>query len=574
MWKLIRFLKGYKREVIFGPLSKLLEALFELIVPLVVARIIDIGIKDANIPYILKMGAVLLGLGAAGLGFSLTCQYLAARASQGFGTNVRRDLYSHINSLSYNELDQIGIPSLITRITSDVNQAQNAVAMTIRLVMRAPFIVIGSIIMAMLIDVKLSLIFIVAGIIVSIVLFVIMSSSVPYYRKIQKKLDNVSLLTRENLLGARVVRAFSNQQEEEEDFAVAANELSKASVKVGKISALLNPLTYAIINIAVMAILWLGGKGVYYGNLSQGQIIALVNYLSQILLSLVVIANLVVIFTKASACAARINEVFDTKPSITDNDNKTIEKKENSVKLQFDNVSFAYNDNKGYSLDKINFTLDIGQTLGIIGSTGSGKSTLINLIPRFYDASIGAINVDGVNVKDYPLNQLRKKVGLVPQSAVLFYGTIRENLQWGKADATDMEIAKALKIAQAADFVDALHDGYDHMIMQGGKNLSGGQKQRLTIARAIVGNPEILILDDSSSALDYETDSNLRKALKEINTTVIMISQRATSIKFADNILVLDEGAIAGYGTHKELFETCKVYREICSSQSGAEDMI
>lgn len=574
MWKLIRFLKGYKREVIFGPLSKLLEALFELIVPLVVARIIDIGIKDANIPYILKMGAVLLGLGAAGLGFSLTCQYLAARASQGFGTNVRRDLYSHINSLSYNELDQIGIPSLITRITSDVNQAQNAVAMTIRLVMRAPFIVIGSIIMAMLIDVKLSLIFIVAGIIVSIVLFVIMSSSVPYYRKIQKKLDNVSLLTRENLSGARVVRAFSNQQEEEEDFAVAANELSKASVKVGKISALLNPLTYAIINIAVMAILWLGGKGVYYGNLSQGQIIALVNYLSQILLSLVVIANLVVIFTKASACAARINEVFDTKPSITDNDNKTIEKKENSVKLQFDNVSFAYNDNKGYSLDKINFTLDIGQTLGIIGSTGSGKSTLINLIPRFYDASIGAINVDGVNVKDYPLNQLRKKVGLVPQSAVLFYGTIRENLQWGKADATDMEIAKALKIAQAADFVDALHDGYDHMIMQGGKNLSGGQKQRLTIARAIVGNPEILILDDSSSALDYETDSNLRKALKEINTTVIMISQRATSIKFADNILVLDEGAIAGYGTHKELFETCKVYREICSSQSGAEDMI
>lgn len=574
MWKLIRFLKGYKREVIFGPLSKLLEALFELIVPLVVARIIDIGIKDANIPYILKMGAVLLGLGAAGLGFSLTCQYLAARASQGFGTNVRRDLYSHINSLSYNELDQIGIPSLITRITSDVNQAQNAVAMTIRLVMRAPFIVIGSIIMAMLIDVKLSLIFIAAGIIVSIVLFVIMSSSVPYYRKIQKKLDNVSLLTRENLSGARVVRAFSNQQEEEEDFAVAANELSKASVKVGKISALLNPLTYAIINIAVMAILWLGGKGVYYGNLSQGQIIALVNYLSQILLSLVVIANLVVIFTKASACAARINEVFDTKPSITDNDNKTIEKKENSVKLQFDNVSFAYNDNKGYSLDKINFTLDIGQTLGIIGSTGSGKSTLINLIPRFYDASIGAINVDGVNVKDYPLNQLRKKVGLVPQSAVLFYGTIRENLQWGKADATDMEIAKALKIAQAADFVDALHDGYDHMIMQGGKNLSGGQKQRLTIARAIVGNPEILILDDSSSALDYETDSNLRKALKEINTTVIMISQRATSIKFADNILVLDEGAIAGYGTHKELFKTCKVYREICSSQSGAEDMI
>lgn len=572
MKKLLRFLKGYRLPAILGPIFKLMEALFELIIPLVVAKIIDVGIAGGDTAYIVKMGGLMLLLGALGLGFSLTCQYLAAKASIGFGTNVRGALYRHINKLSFAEIDKFGTPSLTTRLTSDINQAQTGVAMFIRLVLRAPFIAIGAIVMAMMIDFSMSLVFIIMALVMSVILWLILSKSAPYYRKIQKKLDRVATLTRENLTGSRVVRAFSNQQQEEEDFKIATNDLAKTNIRVGLISGLLNPLSYAVINLSVIFVLWLGGKQVYAGNLSQGQIAALVNYLSQILLALVVTAQLTVTFTKSAASANRITEVFETLPMIKEGEQE-VTPLPGAPKITFNNVSLSYGTSSEKSLKNISFTLNSGETVGIIGSTGSGKSSIVSLIPRFYDATEGEIMIDGVNIRQYPFNQLRAKVGLVPQKASVFTGSIRENICWGKPDANDGEILQALTLAQAADFVLNYKNGLDEHISQGGKNLSGGQKQRLTIARALISSPEILILDDSSSALDYTTDAKLRAALKGLKNkpTVIMVSQREASIRHADKIIVMEDGAMAAIGTHDYLLKNCAVYREICLSQESSE---
>ena len=569
MRKLLRFLKGYRFPSIIAPLFKVMEALFELIIPLVVAKIIDVGIPNGDTAYIWKMGIIMISLGAAGLAFSVTCQYLAARASTGFGTNVRSALYRHINKFGYPEMDKFGAPSLTTRLTNDVNQTQVAVAMFIRLVLRAPFIAIGAIIMAITISPVLSLIFASMSVIVSVVLYFIMSRSAPIYITIQSKLDNVALLTRENLSGARVVRAFSRQDEEEEDFAEASESLARSSKKVGAIAALLNPLTYAIVNLAVIAVIWFGGIKVENGVLSQGEILALVNYLSQILLSLIVLANLIVTFTKATACAKRINEVFETEPSVKDESTGRIEEVAKAPKFEFKNVSFSYGENLAHSLENVSVSLSPGETLGIIGSTGSGKSTLINLLCRFYDVSSGEVLLGGVNVKEYPFSQLREKIGLVPQQTSLFAGTLRENMQMGDESISDEKIRDALKTAQAYEFVEKLGGGLDFAVLRDGRNFSGGQRQRLTIARALARSPEILILDDSSSALDYATDFRLRKALKEDTQglTVVIVSQRYSSIKNADKILVLDDGKVAGIGTHESLLSSCEVYKEICSSQ-------
>ena len=569
MLRLIRFLKGYRFASVVAPLFKVMEAIFELIIPLVVAKIIDVGIPNGDTRYIWKMGVIMISLGAAGLLFSMTCQYLAARASTGFGTNVRSALYRHINTFGYPEMDKFGAPSLVTRLTSDVNQTQVAVAMFIRLVLRAPFIAIGAIIMAITISPVLSLIFVVMSVVVSVVLYFIMSRSAPFYIKIQSKLDRVALLTRENLSGARVVRAFSRQDEEQEDFEEASESLSKSSRAVGAIAALLNPLTYVLVNAAIIAVIWFGGIKVDAGVLSQGQILALVNYLSQILLALVVLANLVVTFTKASACAKRINEVLDTVPAVRDESRGRVEPIDNAPKFEFGNVDFSYGENLGHSLENVNVKVLSGETLGVIGSTGSGKTTLINLLSRFYDVSSGEVLIDGVNVKEYPFSQLREKIGLVPQRTSLFSGSLRENMQMGRADISDEKIISAMKTAQAYEFVSALDGGLDAPVLRDGRNFSGGQRQRLTIARALSGSPEILVLDDSSSALDYATDFKLRKALKTetAGLTVVIVSQRYSSIKNADKILVLDDGKVAGIGTHSELLSTCDVYKEICSSQ-------
>ncbi len=577
MFKLARFLKPYKKQVIIGPIFKLIEAIFELIVPLVMAKIIDIGVKNNDGAYIWKMGGVLLLLGVIGLCSALVCQYLASIASQGFGTELRNRLFHHINTFSYAEVDKFGTPSLITRLTNDVNQMQQAVAMLIRLVIRAPFLAIGAIAMAMILDLKMSLIFLIAVPFLAGVIFLVMNRSIPFYRGIQKKLDKISLISRENLSGARVIRAFSKQQSEKERFQDASDDLAKTSIHVGKISALLNPATAVILNIAIIGIVWYGGQRVQIGDLSQGEIIAFVNYINQILLAMIVIANLVVLFTKASASAARINEVLETMPSIEETAKEPVaaSPREGTPKVEFQNVSFAYAGSDEYSLEDIRLQIHPGETLGVIGGTGSGKSTLVNLIPRFYEATKGAVLVDGVNVKEYPFRQLRTRIGLVPQKATLFSGTVRENMRWRKEDATDEEIARALSIAQAAEFVDALPERYDSIIDQGGKNLSGGQKQRLTIARALVGEPELLILDDSASALDFATDAALRQAIRREtkNMTVIIVSQRASTIRNADQIAVLDDGRIVGVGTHEELIKSCGTYREICLSQLSGEEV-
>lgn len=573
MRKLIKYLKGYEKESIIGPLFKLLEACFELLVPLVMARIIDIGIKNADLPYILKMGAVLIGFGVLGLTCSLTAQYFAAKAATGFGTELRKDLFSHINGLSYTELDTIGTSTLVTRITSDINQAQSGVNLVLRLFLRSPFIVLGAVIMAFTINVKLAWIFVVLVPVLSVVIYGIMMISIPIYKKVQNKLDKVLLITRENLTGARVIRAFSRQQEEIEDFDGESSQLMGIQLLVGRISALLNPITYVVVNVAIIIVLWFGGKTVYNGIITQGELIALINYMSQILLALVALASLIISFTKASASAIRINDVFEQSSDMKEGDT-LVNPKKDAPKIIFDNVCFAYKGNKD-SLSNLSFTVQPGQTIGIIGGTGAGKSTLVNLIPRFYDVREGAVKMDGVNVKDYPFGQLRRKAGVVPQNAVLFAGSIRDNMKWGKKDATDEEIYRALEIAQAKEFVDDKPEGLDTIILQGGKNLSGGQRQRLTIARALVGQPEVLILDDSASALDFATDSRLRKAIAEKTKgmTVFIVSQRATTIRNADQIIVLDDGAAAGIGTHKELFETCEVYKEICLSQLSEKEL-
>lgn len=580
MLKFARFLKQFKREVLIGPVFKLTEAVFELIVPLVMAQIIDVGIANGDRGYVLRMGGVMVLLGLVGLGCALICQYCAARASQGFGTVLRSEMFRHINTLSHGEIDQIGTPSLITRITNDVNQLQLAVAMLIRLVVRAPFLVIGATVMALLLDWKLACIFFVAAPLMALVLYLVMSRSIPFYRIIQKKLDRISLITRENLSGVRVIRAFSRQEKEKERFAQASEDQMTTSITVGRISALLNPLTSAIINLAIAAVIWFGGFRVDAGGMTQGEVIAFVNYLNQILLAMIVVANLVVIFTKAAASATRVDEVLELHPSIVNRVSRPAQEVEGSPEIAFDAVSFAYPDAGAYSLSDISFTVARGQTLGIIGGTGCGKSTLVNLIPRFYEVSEGSIKVDGVDVRDYPMEQLRGKVGIVPQRAVLFSGTLRQNMQWRKQDATDEEIWQALETAQAASFVRKMPDGLDSVILQGGKNLSGGQKQRLTIARALVGEPEILILDDSASALDFATDAALRQAIAKFSAergnrmTTIIVSQRANTVRYADQIVVLDDGKAAGIGTHEQLLESCQIYREIYWSQNERQEAV
>ena len=574
MFKLAkRYLGSVKQYIIIGQTSKLIEAIFEVIVPLIMAAIVDNGIKgNMGKGYVYKMGGVLILLGVLGLCFALICQYLASKASQSVGTVMRNDMFRHINSLSHAELDRLGTPSLITRLTNDINQAQQAVAMFIRLVVRAPFIVIGSAIMAMSIDLKLSVIFVIIIPLVVLVLYLIMSRSIKYYKVIQKKLDRISLVTREGLSGVRVIRAFSRQDTEQKRFNAANDDYLDISLRVGRLSALLNPLTYVILNLAIAAIVWYGGVGVDAGRLTQGEVIAFVNYMTQISLALVVVANLVVLFTKAAASSARINEVLEIEPSIKNGTEKDGAGSENAV--EFSHVYFSYNNSGEYALEDIDLTAKKGETIGVIGGTGSGKSTLASLIPRFYDISKGELKINGTDAADYDTTALRQKIGVVPQKAVLFSGTIAENMRWGKRDATDEEIWKALETAQAKEFVEKMPDGLDTHIVQGGKNLSGGQKQRLTIARALVSQPDILILDDSASALDFATDAALRKAIAQNTTgmTTFIISQRANSIMQADKIIVLDDGRQAGLGTHRELLESCSVYREICYSQLSKEE--
>lgn len=573
MKKLLRYLRHYKKESIIGPLFKLLEACFELIVPLVMANIIDIGIKNQDMPYIWKMGVVLVLFGVLGLTCSLTAQYFAAKAAVGFGTELRHDLFAHISVLSYAEIDEVGNATLVTRMTSDINQVQAGVNLVLRLFLRSPFIVVGAMGMAFTISAKAALIFVVAVPLLAVVIYGIMMVTIPLYKKVQKGLDQILLVTKENLAGIRVVRAFRTQKRETEAFAEENSRLLNIQMLVGRISALLNPVTYVIVNVATVAIVWVGGKQVYIGSISQGEVIALVNYMSQILLALVALANLIVSFTKALASAGRINEVFDLTASITDG-GADAKGSRQSEAVAFEQVSMSYAGGEE-AISNISFSVKRGETVGVIGGTGSGKSTLVNLIPRFYDAVKGQVKVDGEDVKSYKLETLRKKIGVVPQKAVLFQGTIRDNMKMGNEDATDEMIYKALRTAQALEIVEKKQEGLDAKISQNGKNLSGGQKQRLTIARALVKNPEILILDDSASALDFVTDARLRKAIAENSDqmTVFVVSQRASSIMQTDKIIVLDDGKAAGIGTHQELLRTCKVYQEICSSQFSKEEV-
>lgn len=581
MKKLLRYLSAYKKETVLAPLFKMLEASFELLVPLVMAEIIDTGIRNQDLPYILKMGAVLVLLGGIGLICSLTAQYFAARAAVGFGTGVRRELFRHINRLSYSEIDAQGTATLITRMTSDVNQVQSGVNLTLRLFLRSPFIVFGAMIMAFTIDVKSALIFVAAIPLLSIVVFGIMLISMPLYKKVQRQLDRVMQITRENLTGARVIRAFNREQDEIISFEKEGGLLIRFQLFVGRISSLLNPVTYVIVNLAIVVLIYTGAGQVEKGRISQGEVVALVNYMSQILVELIKLANLIISITKALACAGRINSVFEMESSIADpGEQKGSQEKEaeslpasRTPRVSFRNVSFSYQGSKEASLSNISFDAAPGEMIGVIGGTGAGKSTLVNLIPRFYDVTEGQVMIDGMDVRKLSLSRLRGQIGVVPQKAVLFKGTIRDNMRWGKEDASDTEIEEALETAQALEVVKSRENGLDTMILQEGKNLSGGQRQRLTIARALVRKPQILILDDSSSALDFATDARLREALRERTkgTTVFLVSQRASALRHADQILVLDDGKLAGKGKHEELLETCPVYREICLSQLSGE---
>ncbi|WP_367924707.1 ABC transporter ATP-binding protein [uncultured Ruthenibacterium sp.] len=554
--------------MILGPLFKLTEAILELMIPLLMADIIDVGIRNGDRGYVVTHGLFMLSLGAIGLVCALICQYFAAVCAQGFGRSLRKTLFRHIFSLSQKEYGTIGTDSLITRLTSDVNQVQTGVNMFIRLAVRAPFLTGGSIVMALLIDWKIGLIFLVSTPLIVLVLYVIMSRSVPYYLQIQKGQDRISRLAGENLEGARVIRAFSRQKSEVETFDVAGDDLAKTTVYVGKISAALNPITSVIVNLAIVAIVWFGARFTDMGILEQGQIIALVNYMTQTLLALIVLANIIVVLTRAVASARRIAQVLEQQTSMQDvaESQKALS---GSPYIEFENVSFRYHSGGDEALEKISFQVDKGWTLGIIGGTGCGKTTLARLLAREYDVTAGKIKIEGVDIRDYTLADLHQKIGLVPQTAMLFSGTIRSNLKLGNETADDTVLWKALDTAQGAEFVHSKPDGLDTVIEEGGKNLSGGQKQRLTIARALAKQPQILILDDSASALDYATDAALRKALRRDTRgmTVVMISQRASTIKNADRILVLDDGRMCGYGTHEQLLNNCEVYREICRSQ-------
>lgn len=572
MKELLKYLRHYIKESILAPLFKMLEASFELFVPLVMAAIIDTGIKNSDKPYIFKMAMVLVGLAIVGFISALTAQYFAAKASVGFGKELRGDLYRHINTLSYSEIDKIGTSTLITRLTADVNQMQTAVNLFLRLFLRSPFIVIGAVVMAFTVDPKTAIIFAVSIPLLAAVVFGIMFYSVPIYKKVQNRLDSVMRITRENLSGVRVIRAFNHEQKEIEDFDKCSEELKDMQLYGGKISAYLNPITYVIVNLSIVLIIYVGGIQVNTGRLTQGEVISLINYMSQVLVELIKLSNLIINLTKSVACGNRIYDVFKIKPSI--NDGSGI-KTNGEAAVEFDHVSATYAGSKEKSLDSLTLSIPRGSTIGIIGATGSGKTTLISLIPRFYDVSEGSLKVNGTDVRNYNVDELRKLIGVVPQKAALVSGTVRDNVKWGKPDATDEEIIKALKTAQALDFVNE-KDGLDSKILQGGKNLSGGQIQRLTIARALVRKPEILILDDSSSALDFATDAALRRAIKADtdNMTVFIVSQRFSTIKNADMIIVLDDGKVCGIGKHDELFENCEEYRDICESQLSSKEAV
>ena len=573
MKQLMMYLKDYKKESILAPLFKLLEAFFELLVPLVMANIIDYGISNRNMGYIGKMGLLLLLLGVVGLASSITAQFFAAKAAVGFSTQLRQALFDHIEDLSFTDIDKAGTSTMITRMTSDVNQVQSGINMTLRLFLRSPIIVFGAMIMAFTIDVKCALIFVVAIPLLSIVVFGIILSTIPMYKKVQSRLDQVLGITRENLTGVRVIRAFHQEAKEEERFRENNEALSAMQIFVGKISACMNPVTYVIVNGAIIALIYTGAVQVNIGNLSQGEVVAIINYMNQILVELVKLANLIVTMTKALACAERVASVFDIGADaayVGAQNQKLADKVDKSAPfLDFKHVSLTYQGAGAPTLQDMNFTVNRGDTVGIIGGTGSGKTSLVNLIPGFYPATEGEILLEGRDIRTMSDEELRGRIGVVPQKAVLFKGTIRSNLQWGKPDATEEEMWKALELAQASEVVDGKPGKLDATVAQNGKNFSGGQRQRLTIARALVRNPEILILDDSASALDYATDAKLRAAIRtlEDKTTTFIVSQRASTIRHADKIIVLDDGEIAGMGTHDELLKDCTVYQEIYYSQ-------
>lgn len=569
MKMILKYLEKLKKECVLAPLFKMLEAMFELFVPLVVASIIDRGIANQDTGYIVKSCLMLLGLAIIGLTCSITAQYFSAKAAVGCATGIRHALFKHIQTLSFTELDELGTSTLMTRMTSDINQVQNGVNLVLRLFLRSPFIVFGAMIMAFTIDVKAALVFAAAIPVLAIIVFGIMIGTRPLYKKVQAGLDTILGITRENLTGVRVIRAFNKQEDELKHFKAKNEELNRLQKFVGKISGLMNPLTYVVVNVSIIALIWIGGVRVNQGALTQGQVVALYNYMSQILVELIKLANLVINITKALACAGRIQSIFDVKSGMQDGTDSVQASKEEVPVVEFKNVALTYSGAGDTSIANVSFKAYQGQTIGVIGGTGSGKSSLVGLIPRFYDATEGEVLIDGVNVKDIKLSELRDKVGIVMQKAVLFKGSIRKNMQMAKQDATDSDIDEALAVAQAKEFVDKKDGRLDYIVEQGGKNLSGGQRQRLTIARAVVKKPDVLILDDSASALDFATDAALRKSIRTMpnNPTVFIVSQRSASLMHADKIIVLDDGNVAGIGTHNELLENCEVYREIYNSQ-------
>lgn len=566
MFQLLRYLKNYKKESVLAPLFKMLEACFDLLVPLVVAAIIDHGIAQRDSGYVWKMGGVLVVLAVAGLAFSITAQYFAAKASAGFGKRLRHDLFAHIGGLSYTQIDQYGASTFITRMTADINQIQTQVNMALRLLLRSPFIVVGAMIMAFTVDVKTALVFAVSIPVLSVIVYGIMLITIPLYKRVQGMLDRVMESTRENLNGTRVIRAFNQEKEEIVRYQEENEILNRFQIFAGRISTLMNPATYIVVNVAIIAILWVGGQRVQSGSLTQGEVVALVNYMSQVLVELIKLASLIINLTKAFACARRVNDIFAIQG---EQDGGTLsEGIDNNIKVEFDNVSLKYAGAGGESIQHICMKVKPGETIGIIGGTGSGKTSLVNLIPGFYKATEGVVKIEGSDIREFQKQALREKVRIVPQKALLFQGTIRSNLLWGNGDATEEELIDALKKSQSYEFVMEKEKGLDAEVAQSGKNFSGGQKQRLTIARALVGKPEILILDDSSSALDFATDARLRAAIRALEgVTTFVVSQRTSSIMHADQILVLDDGQMAGLGTHETLLENCQVYREIYESQ-------
>lgn len=580
MKKILYFLKDYKKESILAPLFKMLEAIFELIVPLVMAAIIDVGIANGDPSYVVRMCLVMIGLGVVGLTCSITAQYFAAKAAVGMATRLRHAMLAHIQSLSFSKIDQIGTSTLITRMTSDINQVQAGINLFLRLFLRSPFIVFGAMVMAFTVDVKAALIFVVTIPLLSVVVFGVMAVSIPLYKKVQNGLDGVMVCVRENLTGVRVIRAFHKEEEEIRNFKSKNQMLNEDQQYVGRISALTNPVTYVIINAATLVLIWTGAVRVDTGYLTQGEVVALVNYMSQILVELIKLANLIVSVTKAIACGRRVADVLDVEPGMADAADQGSATGQTAgggcPRVAFSDVSMSYHGSGEHAVADIDFTAAPGETIGIIGGTGSGKSTIVNLIPRFYDVSKGSVEVDGKDVRQYDLAQLRSRIGVVMQKAVLFKGTIRENLKWGNPDATEEQLREAIEAAQASDVIQAKELGLDEMIEQGGKNLSGGQRQRLTIARALVRRPQILILDDSASALDFATDARLRTSLKQLDyqPTVFIVSQRTSSVQSADCILVLDDGALVGKGTHEQLLESCSVYQEIYASQFRSDGQL